>query len=360
MEYEVLPYEYWKKHDYLLFAYDVLGDMLRKANKYRLSEYTIKFDSENKAHEFENAEDMFEWMDNNNHHDTSLQMFKNHTFFCLLGDFCFFLYESLSCASRGKVTVAYSLLRKPIRDSLLYIEWLLADPEEFYQSFSYGSVEECDVADPKKFTRDRKKRIIKAASEKSYMGHAINGNNLISDFRFNGKDEIGLQRIWNQAMHLVTTHSNHYKTEDGNLNFIFADGKTWNDYWGYYYIALPHIMAYVLEICEALFIDTIDIEDFVLHFNRGLRLAKYAQLYPEIGSMQFMKDYPSQLVAIVAILEKDSISFNMECDNCGKKIIIDQNIVGEMINSWSIKCPNCKEDQNICKYFVDLSLIKID
>ena len=356
MKYEKLPIEYWEKHDYLLFVYDVLGDMLRKADKLRLSDFEIKFDSEEIIHDFEKAEDMFEWMDRNNHHDTSLQMFKNHTFFSLLKDFCFFIYESLSCASRGKVTVAYSLLRKPVRDNLLYLEWLLADPEEFYQTFLFGSVEDCDVANTKKFTWKRKKKIVQAACEKSYMGESLNSDNLVFNFRFDGKSDLGLQRIWNQSMHLVTTHSDHYKTEDGNLNFIFADEEIWGDFWNYYYTVLPQIMAYVLEICEALFIETVDITDVELLFNRLLRFEKYAKLHPHIETMS---EVEGKLVEVIEMLDKDSINLRMKCENCGKEITIDNKVANEMISSWFVACPNCQLEHNICKYFIDLGVAKM-
>ena len=77
-------------------------------------------------------------------------------------------------------------------------------------------------------------------------------------------------------MHLVTTHSDHYKTEDGNLNFIFADEEIWLNFWNYYYTVLPQIMAYVWKFVKLLFIDTVDITDIELLFNRLLRFEKYA------------------------------------------------------------------------------------
>lgn len=118
---------------------------------------------EKQAKEFEKLDDnsdLFEWLDNNGFHEKALHGFECNMFFSLLQDFCFFIYESLSCAARGKITVAYSLLRKPIRDNLFYLEWLLADKDDFYQCFMNNNIEKCDISS-KDFTLERKR-----ASEK--------------------------------------------------------------------------------------------------------------------------------------------------------------------------------------------------
>ncbi|ADU32505.1 hypothetical protein [Evansella cellulosilytica] len=347
--YEILPKEYWKKQDYLLYAYDVLRDMLKQADSKKLSNVTIKFNDIKETQSFEKTDDIFKWLDFNGYHDKALNLFSNHIFFLLLKDFCYYIYESISCAERGKVTVAYSLLRKPIRDNLLYMEWLLADHEEFYHTFLHKPIEEYDVSNYKIFTRDRIKKIIKEAGEKTHMGEAINYNNLVYTFRFNGKEEIGLQRIWNQSMHLVTTSPN-YKTEKNNLNFVFADEEVWNDYWRYYYFTLPQLMAYVLEICESLFVKAVKVDSFNLFLNRCIRYAKYADVYPSVDLLKELKSQPNILYKTM----KDSgIVYKFKCEHCEENIKLTLEVLDEMVDRWSVYCSSCYKEHNICKYYTD-------
>jgi hypothetical protein len=356
MEYERLPQQYWKKHDFLLYVYDVLGDMLRQADHKKLSNIILEFDDTKQTEQFTEAEDMFVWMDENGYHDKSLKLFNNHVFFLLLKDFCYYIYESFSCAERGKVTVAYTLLRKPLRDNLLYMEWLLADNEEFYQTFLYKSTEEYDVSNWHTFPMDRLKKIIKSASQKSYMGNGINSNNLVYTFRFDSEDEIGLQRIWNKSMHLVTTSKN-YRTEKTNLNFIFADEEIWNDYWNYYYLVLPQLMAYVLEICEALFLTTVEVDTFNLGLNRSIRFAKYAELYPEVyPENESLRQMPKELFSVI---KETHVKPYFQCENCGHNIVLTLDVLNMMMSNVYVICPSCHQEHSICKYYTDYKYMAV-
>ena len=52
----------------------------------------------------------------------------------LMVDFLHFVYESLSAAKKGKISVAYALLRKPLTDMLLLLEQILVNRHEFIAS----------------------------------------------------------------------------------------------------------------------------------------------------------------------------------------------------------------------------------
>ncbi|ACB85092.1 hypothetical protein [Natranaerobius thermophilus] len=350
MSYSILPKKHWKKHDYLLYSYDILGNMLRQADSKSLS--TVKFNlKEDEVESFENAEDIFEWLDNNGYHKIALSQFTSHVFFSLLKDFCYYIYESISCSERGKVTVAYSLLRKPLRDNLLYLEWLLANNEEFYQKIMYQDIDEYDVSNRKVFTNERVKKIIKLASSKSYMGESLNTNNLIYKFRFESKEEMSLQKIWNRSMHIVT-RSNNYRTERNNLNFIFANLDDWNKFWDYYYTVLPQLMAYVLEICEAIFLSILEVDEFNILLNRMIRLAKYSDVSEFIETSMF-KNNPSN---ILEILDEQNASITFECELCNEVIELNKDILNQFIYNWFVTCTSCHGKHNICRYYTNFDV----
>lgn len=355
MEYEVLPSKYWKAQDYLLYAYDVIADMIRQADKKKLS--SVKFDmKDDEIQSFKNCEDIYAWLDSNGRHDIALRSFQGHTFFSLLRDFCYYIYESISCAGRGKVTVAYSLLRKPIRDNLLYLEWILAYPEEAYQGILFGDIMSCDVSNKKYFDEDRIKKIIDNASQKSCMGGSLNQNGWLYTVRFNSKEKISLQRIWNQTTHIVTKNYN-YPTKRGNLNFIFADSKIWDDYWNYYYLIVPHLMAYALEICESLFLLLVTIDDFQLTLNRLVRFNKFVNLP---CNQTVKQNFPEMIDNLIEILTQNNITPCFQCENCDDNIPITASSISEMIDNYYTICPKCKARFNICKYYTDIEYEKPD
>lgn len=68
-----------------------------------------------------------------------------HITMSIVSDMVNFIYESFSCAKKGKMTVAYALLRKPFTDELLILEQLLYDPKDFINRFFHsGNIEEYD------------------------------------------------------------------------------------------------------------------------------------------------------------------------------------------------------------------------
>lgn len=58
-----------------------------------------------------------------------------HIILSITSDFINFVFESLYCAKRGKITVAYALIRKPFTDELLILEQLLYNRSDFIYRF---------------------------------------------------------------------------------------------------------------------------------------------------------------------------------------------------------------------------------
>jgi hypothetical protein len=125
---------------------------------------------------------------------------------------------------------------------------------------------------------------------------------MIYTLRFDSGDETSLQKIWNQASHIITRHT-AYKTKKGNLNFIFADDEIWNDYWSFYYITVPPLLTYALELCEAIFTSIVEIDTFLLLLNQYIRYNKYygilsGKIKKETGEKFDIKTPPMELVRI--------------------------------------------------------------
>lgn len=90
----------------------------------------ISLDNENQAKEFSNlvGVEILRWLEKHNKSSELGELLLKSVYPAILADYCQFVSEALHCSEKGKLTVTYALLRKPLRDNLLYFEWLLADP----------------------------------------------------------------------------------------------------------------------------------------------------------------------------------------------------------------------------------------
>lgn len=348
MEFGVLPEKYWKRHSYLLYGYDILRDFLVKADENHLSSSKIEFDSLAESEEFTKSEDVLAWLEKNNKREIAIHLFRAHTFFSLLSDFCSFIYESISCSGRKQITVAYSLLRKPIRDNLIYFEWLLAYPEEFFEKIQNSNSEEYDLFDWKKFDENKKIEIINKAAKDTFVGKQYNQKNFIYDLRFNQKKEISLQRIWNKCTHIVTKNKN-YKTNMKDLNFIYTSEENLDEFWEYYYQVVPLLMAYTLEICEALFLKIKDRGEITKFINRKIRHDKF--LY------SVDKKFNNEELYIEESISKEFLNISEKhidfvCDSCGKKFPLDKNLYQILMRESMFFCDVCGKRNDILEYII--------
>jgi len=172
--------------------------------------------------------------------------------------------------------------------------------------------------------------------------------------RFDSRKEISLQRIWNKSMHIVT-RSKNYRTKRNNLNFIFANLDDWNSFWNYYYIVLPQLMAYVVEICEAIFLSITEIDEFNIFLNRIVRLAKYSDVYPDYTEINVLKN---NFYEILELLNDQNVIITFKCELCDGEIQLNKDILNQFIDNWFVICPSCHGEHNICKYYTNFKIIK--
>lgn len=140
---------------------------------------------------------------------------------CVLGltaDALNYICESLFCYEKGKIGVSLSLLRKPMKENLLLLEWILADEDDYFRAF--GSADRKDLS-IEKITPERRKEIIASALAK-VTDAAFSDAGFLYDLRYN-KGFNGLEPLWQKAQHLTTTQHPSVLTEPENLNFIFAN-----------------------------------------------------------------------------------------------------------------------------------------
>lgn len=345
---ELLPTKYRKRHQLMLYLYDILVDILVKADKYQLSSLSFRF-----TNEINGEIDLFDELDRQKDLDISEYVYIPHIFFSILRDLNYYLFESLSCIERGKVTVAFSLARKPFQDNLFYLSWILVQPHDFLEKIQYRELREYDVSDlkgKKEFVIDlflKAKESIQYENDFLDFSKELLDPELLYDIIYNRKAENSLTSVFDQSIHLVTKNKN-YPTEKRNLNFIFSDDKIWDDFWRLFYEKTPYILIYLVEVAIAIFEKYFDIDSGIVTLNRYIRNLKIilALSGEENKELESIFDF---------IFNGDNLS--MTCEECRRIYKFNINLVREIKEDYLYTCQNCGFVERLGQYFVSDELL---
>lgn len=345
---ELLPTKYRKRHQLMLYLYDILVDILIKADKYQLSSLSFEF-----TNKIDDKIDLFDELERQRDIEISERVLIPHIFFSILRDLNYYLFESLSCIERGKVTVAFSLARKPLQDNLFYLSWMLARPHKFLEKVQYGSPEEYDVSDLKSkkemvislFSKVRE--LVQSEDNSLDFSKELINPELLYDVVYNRKAENSLTSAFDKSIHLVTRNKN-YPTENQNLNFIFADDKIWDDFWNLYYEKIPYILIYLVEVIFAIFEKYIDIDKETSEFNRYIRNLKIILALSKADNKELEN-------ILDLIFNSDYLS--MTCDECGNPFEFNTVLVNEMREDYLYTCQKCGFVERLGQYFVSDELL---
>lgn len=324
---DLLPIEYVKRHNLLLFYNDLITDMLKKADKYKLSSTTIALKDESEIPK--NHEGILEWMFKHGYETKGYEITKAHIFFSLLRDFILYMHESFSCSERGIVTVAFTISRKPIKDDLFYLCWLLVNSKELLDCILNKDISTYDVT---RLSEIKKRNII---NEACHLVNKKDYENVLFDLIYNRDCDYGLSSVWDQSIHLVTGNK-HYQTENGNLNFVFANDDIWNDYWQLYYDKFPYIMSIVIEIATQIFEDILKPHNLFVTLNKTIR------------DMKFLLTYNNDFDA--SIYEDLFQHINIKCDYCSKTFYLKDTVLNEFIYDYLYTCPHCGKVERVGEY----------
>lgn len=323
--------QYGAKHNFLIYCNDVLVNLLKYADCKKLASVKVKFrnaEDENSFAHLKEDSDVFDWMKENGYTDEMYEVEYRHTFFSLVADFCHYMLESFECAAKKKVAVAYALLRKPLRDNLYYIEWLAAEKEDFLDKLAYGSADDLVI------NKEKAKEYIKKAREIYGIAHEDG----FFKFRYDKNDKMSLEKIWNKANHVITTHS-YTKSAQGELNFVFLDEERIEEFTGYYYRVIPLVMSYALDLIVAMFEEIISVNSTTTIINKILKIARQSYAMGE----KYFQD-------TLGTLEVDSML--LPCPRCEKDTSMNSDVVFRLMNNEFI-CEECGYQIGSSNYIFD-------
>lgn len=338
-DYKGLPQKYWKRQNFCWYIHDIILSIFCDCMKNNKMNDTIKFNSNSESEKFDKVDDIIDWLYKNGYGYQADNIMGKRIFHAILADMMNFIYESLNTIEKGKITVSLALLRKPFRDNLLYLEWLLGNPKEFIHLVYKQEIDKYAIEHLNRNNNRKIESIIKNAM--SQIGNKEFFNKMDDiiyyDLRYNYKSENSLQRVWNKANHLVTTGKNIRSNE---FNFVFLDEDLHLDFIDYYYRQVPHLLFYTYNIILELYDRFIrKISDTTRVYNNFLIVYKFCDM---IGKVKAEEYFNKELKSLIVF----------PCEYCKEMIKINlySKEFDDFRYGWSFKCPNCGNEINICRY----------
>ncbi len=242
-----LPDKYQFKHNFVFFLYNILVKIVKTGEANGIFRYAFELKDSNDVKKIEqlSREDILDFLQNNGYEKEANELIKRQIFDAVLSDFLQFVHNALLTSEKAQLSVAFALLRKPFKDNLLILEWLLADPDDFFQNFKLTDSHKSVAID--KISKEKKIKIIADAiikTEKPFLPA-----DFIYELRYDKTKHYGFEQIWNKANHIITSNSN-YATEDLNLNFVFTQESGKISQWESFYYTLPSLLIYTIFVCD--------------------------------------------------------------------------------------------------------------
>lgn len=326
-----LPEQFQFSHDYCLFLHDILAHAVKEAEDVDVFMTQFNLSNDDEAKEFQSLpkESVWGWLEQHGYQSVISEMVHKQVIPALLSDFSHFIFEGLCCSRKAKLTVAYSLFRRPLSDNLFFLEWLLADPADFLDAFIHRGPEALEHV--RKKNPSRRLDIIRQAVSRIEIAEMFEPE-LLDEIRFNKSLQYGFAGVWDQATHLITEHK-AIRTAKQNFNFLFSSTDERMSQWDFLYSKLPILLNYAIEIVEALLAriaEGVHAEDNLTCLRRHIGF----WLWSEGNSTGDEKHPPFYI--------KDLSAFGLPgCPACTKDVVLDQGNMKTLCERCLVLCRHC-------------------
>ena len=246
----------------------------------------------------------------------------SHLVLGLIKDMLQFLYEALMCFEKRKFTVGFALLRKPLKENLLFLCWILSDQDDFITRFESNNYRSLNG-----LKKPQQLDIISGAIDTLRVQNAFSAE-IIHEIIFSKINDIGFEPTWQRASHLITSQGELLKTEDYNINFIFHDPQL--DYlYELLYSNLPLILIFTVQVVLECVANILKMNEHTVSYLILTTIGCYQAMFGD-GRKQ----------SILKFLNKHLSSF-LKCTHCGSSLKIDRVNASKMFLQEQIPCKSC-------------------
>lgn len=313
-------------HEYCYFLHDECARLLVQYEEAEAHVIKVTFPNKAEGRKFEKLakDDTIEALRAVGYGDEARKVVLNTITMAMVADCLHHLYEALQCSEKRKFVVSFNLLRKPLIDSLVYLSWMLADEDAFYDAFTETSP---DALSSKKLGNVREK-IIDASLAKTKVNGIID-TKLILKSIFDPSYSNGLYMFFQHAVHLVTVERPEIRTTPENFNFIFKNPFD-DDTHEILYEVLPPILLYLSHVILELF-------DRIKAMDQG---AKTAFIVRSISAFDLLHSREAAKEVLSTIHE--AFSSHVQCDHCSSPLVVSMHNASRILLTESFRCNCCK------------------
>lgn len=269
----------------------------------------------------------------------------------LNNDFLHFTNHSLKSLHPASVAVSYVLARKPYKDSLSYLEYMYARPQEFMKIFLgyHENMKTKDLDNHLKRGNLRKDLLIESCKKLSDTW-TLNIGVLNPDFNYSFRYDTEFTGFYDTATHLVTSRTGN-ATDDVNMNFIFLNQNSEDAERHTAHLTRIHLncLSYGLEIMyqllERSLKDFYDEEDFK-KFEDYLKYIQFRKITANLAALYGHRlitntDLDKENILKLLGLLKHVLKF--ECSACGSKKFKDRSLKAAEILIFNevVLCAKC-------------------
>lgn len=239
--YHYLPAKYHKSHDYCLFILNQIEVLVLDKKFIELRQQTIPMSPQHITLLNNYKGDVTNFLEENGLTKELDHVVKCKLLNSLIMESSYFLQEAFACSLKMRLTVSFTLFRKPFFEILIIYMRLLCE-DAFISKFN---------------TEEKFNPLILTKSEK--MSYLQKLNDLLQNiydtdelfaFLFNKGDGENLYNIGNNAIHLYTSRNPVINTEKQNLNFIFSTKEDIEAQWEYIYDILPMLLNFFADVTD--------------------------------------------------------------------------------------------------------------
>jgi hypothetical protein len=309
----LIPPIHRAQHEFCFFLHDLMVGMLLRAEEGQVSTVNVHLD-EGEALEF---------LMQSGRRDLAMRVTLNNASLALYADLLHFLCEALKALERRKFAVAFTLLRKPLKQNLMFATWMCADESDFFTQLERSPA---DHMEDKNLPPERRLSLMRQALQQTLDPTAFNAQ-LLHDILFDKNLANGLAPLFDKAAHLVTSRGRLMRTEELNLNFIFID-STENELFAVLYWRLAYVCMYLVSLQIALY----------------SRMQSVAEPYPKwvalISAGCFEALFGAREASIVKTLNRN-LRDVLHCPHCGAKVRVTKQRAARFFISQNLLCRSC-------------------
>lgn len=257
----------------------------------------------------------------------------SHLVLALTSDLLHFIYEALRCFEKRKFSVGFSLLRKPLKENLLFLAWILGDTEDFIARFEANNSKTLGgTLEPQRL------EIFRKAIERLPGGEAFSPD-LIHNIIFSKTNPDGFEPAWQRASHLITSQGALLKTDDYDINFVFND-PTSDHLYALLYKNLPYAMIFAMQVV---------LEAFALVLRANERTVSHLML-STMGCYESLF-LPGGKQHVAGILNKHLKPF-LKCIHCDEPFRVTRKNAPGIYLHERITCRTCKLSSEVPLYWL--------